>query len=78
MRAYQEACAKVIARYEGHIAQYLGNGLLVYFGYRLAHEEMHSGRSGGLGMIEALEQLTTRLEQERGIHLAARLGIHTG
>src|SRR5262249_14207800 len=29
VRAYQEACAKVIARYEGHIAQYLGDGLLV-------------------------------------------------
>src|SRR6266542_3941991 len=32
VRAYQEACAKVIARFEGHIAQYLGDGLLVYFG----------------------------------------------
>jgi class 3 adenylate cyclase len=31
VRAYQEACAKVIARFEGHIAQYLGDGLLVYF-----------------------------------------------
>src|SRR5262245_54978989 len=29
VRAYQEACAKVIARFEGHIAQYLGDGLLV-------------------------------------------------
>jgi class 3 adenylate cyclase len=32
----------------------------------------------GLGMIEALGQLATRQEQERGVHLAARLGIHTG
>src|SRR5262249_19514596 len=39
VRAYQETCAKVIARYEGHIAQYLGDGLLVYFGYPLAHED---------------------------------------
>jgi len=36
VRAYQETCAKVIARFEGHIAQYLGDGLLVYFGYPLA------------------------------------------
>ncbi len=35
VRAYQETCAKVIARFEGHIAQYLGDGLLVYFGYPL-------------------------------------------
>src|SRR5262249_23865402 len=33
VRAYQEACAKVIARFERHIAQYLGDGLLVYFCY---------------------------------------------
>src|SRR6266850_1025356 len=39
VRAYQDTCAKVIARYEGHIAQYLGDGLLVYFGYPLAHED---------------------------------------
>jgi hypothetical protein len=39
VRAYQEACAKVIARYEGYIAQYLGDGLLIYFGYPQAHED---------------------------------------
>ena len=39
VRAYQEACAKVIARFEGHIAQYLGDGLLIYFGYPRAHED---------------------------------------
>jgi hypothetical protein len=39
VRAYQEACAKVIARFDGHIAQYLGDGLLVYFGYPQAHED---------------------------------------
>src|SRR5262245_53041855 len=32
VRAYQDACAKVIARFDGHIAQYLGDGLLVYVG----------------------------------------------
>ena len=39
VRAYQDTCARVIARYDGHIAQYLGDGLLVYFGYPLAHED---------------------------------------
>ena len=39
VRAYQAACAEVIGRFEGHIAQYLGDGLLVYFGYPLAHED---------------------------------------
>src|SRR5262245_36132716 len=37
--AYQTACQQGIARYEGHIAQYLGDGVLVYFGYPTAHED---------------------------------------
>ena len=79
VRAYQEACAKVIARFEGHIAQYLGDGLLVYFGYPLAHEDdAQRAVRTGLGIVEALGQLNTRLAQERGVHLAVRLGIHTG
>src|SRR5262245_8640185 len=50
--AYQDTCAKVIARYDGHIAQYLGDGLLIYFGYPLAHEDdaQRAVRSG-LGIV---------------------------
>ena len=76
VRAYQEACAKVIARYEGHIAQYLGDGLLVYFGYPQAHEDdAQRAVRAGLGIVEALGQLNTRLGREREVHLAVRLGI---
>jgi class 3 adenylate cyclase len=79
VRAYQEVCAKVIARFEGHIAQYLGDGLLVYFGYPLAHEDdAQRAVRAGLGIVEAMGQLNTRLTQERGVQLAVRLGIHTG
>ena len=79
VRAYQDTCAKVIARFEGHIAQYLGDGLLVYFGYPLAHEDdAQRAVRAGLGMLEALGQLNTRLAQEQGVQVAVRLGIHTG
>src|SRR5262249_12093154 len=79
VRAYQATCATVIARYEGHIAQYLGDGLLVYCGYPLAHEDdAQRAVRAGLGMIEALGQLNMRLQEERGVQLAVRLGIHTG
>jgi class 3 adenylate cyclase len=79
VRAYQATCTEVIHRYEGSIAQYLGDGLLVYFGYPVAHEEdaqraIHSG----LGIVEAIGALNIRLEQTKGIKLAVRLGIHTG
>src|SRR5215470_3489088 len=39
VRTYQDACTTVIGRYEGYIAQHLGDGLLVYFGYPSAHED---------------------------------------
>src|SRR6516225_4185377 len=79
VRAYQDTCAKVIARFDGYIAQYLGDGLLVYFGYPRAHEDdAQRAVRAGLGMLDALGQLTPRLEQERGVRLAVRLGIHTG
>jgi TOMM system kinase/cyclase fusion protein len=79
VRAYQGTCARVIARFDGHIAQYLGDGLLVYFGYPRAHEDdAQRAVRAGLGMVEALGQLNTRLAQERGVHLAVRLGVHTG
>src|SRR5262249_55050545 len=39
VRAYQKVCTEVIQRYEGHTAQLLGDGLLVYFGYPQAHED---------------------------------------
>ena len=39
VRTYQAVSAQGIKRYEGHIAQYLGDGLLVYFGYPAAHED---------------------------------------
>jgi class 3 adenylate cyclase/tetratricopeptide (TPR) repeat protein len=79
VRAYQEACAKVIARYEGHIAQYLGDGLLVYFGYPQAHEDdAQRAVRAGLGMVEAMGPLNARLSQEHGVQLDVRLGIHTG
>jgi class 3 adenylate cyclase len=79
VRAYQQACAKVIQRFEGHIAQYLGDGLLVYFGYPQAHEDdAQRAVQTELGMVEAIRTLNTGLEQAQGLRLAVRVGIHTG
>jgi class 3 adenylate cyclase len=70
---------EVVERFKGHIAQYLGDGLLVYFGYPLTHEDdaLRAVRTG-LGMVEGMERLNTCLQRERGIRLGVRLGIHTG
>jgi class 3 adenylate cyclase/predicted ATPase len=79
VRAYQRVCTEVIQRYDGHIAQLLGDGLLIYFGYPQAHEDdAQRAVRAGLGILEAVGALHTRLEQDKGIGLAVRLGIHTG
>ena len=79
VRAYQRVCTEVIQRYDGHIAQLLGDGLLVYFGYPQAHEDdAQRAVRTGLGILDAMGDLNTRLQQDKGIQLAVRLGIHTG
>jgi class 3 adenylate cyclase len=79
VRAYQEACAKVVACFEGHIAQYLGDGLLVYFGYPQAHEDdAQRAIHAALGIVDAIGTLHARFEADYGVHVAVRLGIHTG
>ncbi len=58
VRAYQETCTEVIRRYEGHIAQHLGDGLLVYFGYPVAHEDdAQRAVRAGLEIIIAISQV---------------------
>jgi class 3 adenylate cyclase/tetratricopeptide (TPR) repeat protein len=79
VRTYQEAAAEVVQLYEGHIAQYLGDGLLVYFGYPTAHEDdARRAVYTGLYIVQALATLNTRLAAQYGVELAVRLGIHTG
>jgi class 3 adenylate cyclase len=79
VRAYQETAADVIQRYEGHIAQYLGDGLLIYFGYPVAHEDdAQRAVYTGLEIPEAIAMLNLRLEADYGVQLAVRIGIHTG
>src|SRR5229473_5641980 len=57
VRAYQETCATVIRRYDGHIAQHLGDGLLVYFGYPVAHEDdAQRAVRAGLEIIQTLQK----------------------
>ena len=75
VRTYQEVSAQVIERYEGYIAQYLGDGLLVYFGYPAAHED-DAARAirAGLEIVTALHQARSQFPQP----VQVRIGIHTG
>src|SRR5262249_5749873 len=68
-----------ITRFDGHIAQLLGDGLLIYFGYPHAHEDdPQRAVRAGLGILDAMGNLQTHLQQDKGIQLAIRVGVHTG
>ena len=79
MVRYQATCTAVIQHYGGHVAQYLGDGLLVYFGWPQAHEDdARRAVHAGLALVTAVRDLGNGLVQDYGIHLALRIGIHTG
>jgi class 3 adenylate cyclase/tetratricopeptide (TPR) repeat protein len=73
MQAYQQAAGVVIERYGGHVAQYLGDGLMTYFGWPQAHEDdAERAARAGLEIINAVK--TVRSPRP----LAVRVGIATG
>ncbi len=75
MRDYQTACSNVVARFEGHLAQFLGDGVLAYFGYPQAHEDAaERAVRAALGIVQAVGRLAPRASGP----LSARLGIATG
>ncbi len=79
IRSYHLTCAQAIDRFDGHIAQYLGDGLLVYFGYPHAHEDdAQRAVRAGLGIVEAIGRLDTRGQRRDDVRLAVRVAVHTG
>ena len=81
--AYQKTCAASVESFDGHIAQYLGDGVLVYFGYPLAHEDdAMRAIHAALRIAEEVPGLNSRLVEEhtalREHPLQVRVGIHTG
>jgi class 3 adenylate cyclase len=79
VRAYQEAAVAALQPFDGYVAQYLGDGLLVYFGYPRAYEDAaQRAVRAGLAMVDAMEPLNTRMVPQYGVRVAVRLGLHTG
>src|SRR3989337_3262630 len=77
VRTYQETCSELIDRYDGYIAQYLGDGLLVYFGYPLAHEDdVQRAVKAGLEIVVAISELPLKTQLQQTLQV--RVGIHSG
>jgi class 3 adenylate cyclase len=72
--AYHHAVAEIVARFDGFVAKYMGDGVLVYFGYPRAHEDdAERAVRAGLGVIDAIGRLDVK-----SVKLLARVGIATG
>src|SRR6516165_7146683 len=72
--AYHHAVAKIIAEADGFVSRYMGDGVLVYFGYPQAHEDdAERAVRAGLACIEAVGRLDVK-----SVELQARVGIATG
>lgn len=74
VRAYQNAVAGEIARFEGHVAKFMGDGVLAYFGWPRAHEDAaERAVRAGLSIVAAVARLSGG-----GTALTCRIGVATG
>jgi len=72
--AYHRAVANAVGSFDGFVAKYMGDGVLVYFGYPHAHEDdAERAVRAGLGVIDAVGPL-----EVKSVKLQARIGIATG
>ena len=75
VRAYEDACTTCVNRYDGYVFTTLGDGIVAFFGYPLAHEgEAERAIRAGLDIIDVLAALQIR---DVG-RLQVRIGIATG
>ncbi|MGD8276181.1 MAG: adenylate/guanylate cyclase domain-containing protein, partial [Thiohalocapsa sp.] len=76
---YQRVCEEAVGRHDGHIAQYLGDGVLVYFGYPRAHEDdAQRAVRCGLDILAGMQPLAPAALGAEAVALQARIGVHTG
>src|SRR5262249_36210471 len=76
---YQQVAAEAVARFDGDVAQYLGDGVLALFGYPVAHEnDAERAVRTGLEIIEGVSALNAGFDAKGLPPLAARAGIHAG
>jgi class 3 adenylate cyclase/predicted ATPase len=79
--SYRETCARVVEYYDGFVARYVGDGILVYFGYPNAHED--DAERAVLTALEIVRIVSTSTQSKEspgplGVASAVRIGIATG
>ena len=73
---YQHAAAEAITRFGGEVARYVGDGIMAFFGYPVAHDnDAERAARAGLAILDAIAQLN---EQPAHTKLSVRIGIDSG
>jgi class 3 adenylate cyclase len=76
IRAYQDICAGMVARYDGFIAKFMGDGALAYFGYPRAHEDdAERAVRAGLEINAAVGKLETPAKDKLQVHIGIATGL---
>src|SRR5438270_1058387 len=76
IRAYQNAVSGVVARYDGFVAKFMGDGVLAYFGYPRAHEDdAERAVRAGLEIAAAVSRLETRGTERLAVHIGIATGL---
>jgi class 3 adenylate cyclase/tetratricopeptide (TPR) repeat protein len=79
VRSYQTMSASVVDHYDGHVAQYLGDGILVFFGYPDIHEDDPvRAANAALDIMQGLGALNERIREAHDREISVRIGINTG
>ncbi len=79
LNSYQRVCRDAIVRHGGHVSQYLGDGVLAYFGYPIAHsDDAERAIRAALGILDTIKLTNQGIGKRLGEEIHVRVGLHTG
>jgi class 3 adenylate cyclase/SAM-dependent methyltransferase len=79
IRAYQDSSKAAIERFDGYVAQYLGDGIVVYFGYPHSHEDdVERAIRAGLELIDAVAEIDASFGRAMDVDIEVRVGVEAG
>ncbi len=79
IRRFLDSCSQAVGRFNGYVAKYMGDGLLVYFGYPHAHEhDAERAVHAGLAVLDLVKTSSRKVYSSQESAIAVRVGIATG
>ena len=79
LKLYQAECSAAVAEWDGFISKWTGDGLMAYFGFPIPHEDAaYRAARAALAILERTKAMNPRLEEEFGVRIQTRIGVHTG